>query len=235
MIYVMSDLHGCYQEYKKALDLIHFSEKDLLYVLGDIIDRGDGPIQILKDMMMRSNVIPLIGNHEYMALTVLRRLCVEITEKNAQNHLKEEDLQNYRNWMINGGQTTLDEFKLLTYEEKMDILDYLEEFSLIEEVSVKNKKYVLVHGGLEPFDPDKPLDAYQLHEVIFRSVNYDRVYFKDRYLISGHRPTLMLKGEKKGKIYQINHHIAIDCGCVFGGNLGVYCLDTGEEFYVPKQ
>ena len=40
MIYVMSDLHGCYQEYLKALKAIDFQDDDQLFVLGDVVDRG---------------------------------------------------------------------------------------------------------------------------------------------------------------------------------------------------
>ena len=86
MIYVMSDLHGCYEEYCKALELIDFSSEDTLYVLGDIVDRGKEPIKILQDMMMRDNVYPIIGNHDYMAMSVLRKLTVEITEDNYESH-----------------------------------------------------------------------------------------------------------------------------------------------------
>ena len=63
MHYVMSDLHGCYEEYLELLRKIRFSDEDVLYVLGDVIDRGPEPVTLLQDMMMRSNVIPLIGNH----------------------------------------------------------------------------------------------------------------------------------------------------------------------------
>lgn len=36
--YVMSDIHGCYDEFIKMLELISFSDKDELYILGDVID-----------------------------------------------------------------------------------------------------------------------------------------------------------------------------------------------------
>ena len=36
--YVMSDLHGCYEEFIKMLELIDFSDKDELYILGDVIE-----------------------------------------------------------------------------------------------------------------------------------------------------------------------------------------------------
>ena len=82
MIYVMSDIHGCYDAYLEALKKIDFKDEDTLYILGDVIDRGKQSIELLQDMMCRNNVYPLIGNHEYMALTVLNKLCVEITEEN---------------------------------------------------------------------------------------------------------------------------------------------------------
>ena len=42
MIYVMSDLHGCFDKYKEMLSLIDFAPRDTLYVLGDVIDREIG-------------------------------------------------------------------------------------------------------------------------------------------------------------------------------------------------
>ena len=80
MIYVMSDIHGCKDEYMEALKQIDLKDEDTLYVLGDIVDRGPDGIEILRDMMFRANVIPLIGNHDYMALMMLKKLAVPITE-----------------------------------------------------------------------------------------------------------------------------------------------------------
>lgn len=234
MIYVMSDIHGCYKEYLKALKIIDFKDEDQLYVLGDMIDRGDEPIQLLLDMMSRHNVFPLLGNHEYMALSVLRKLCVEITEENVESHLSEEDMINYITWMENGGNTTIEQFKKLTKEEQEDILDYLEECLLIEEMNVNGNDYVLVHAGLEPFDENKDVFDYRLDELIFKSPNYQKQYFKNKYLITGHTPTVALDLNKKGEIIELNHHIAIDCGCVFGLNLGVFCLENHKKYYVKK-
>ena len=67
MIYVMSDLHGCYDKFKEMLKKINFGENDTLYILGDFVDRGDGGIKILFDIMNRKNIVPLLGNHDYVA------------------------------------------------------------------------------------------------------------------------------------------------------------------------
>ena len=160
MYYVMSDIHGCYKEYRKVLEMIHFSEEDTLYVLGDVVDRGPEPIKVLLDMMLRPNVFPIIGNHEYMALMVLRKFSVEITEANTENYLSADDITSYMNWSLNGGQTTMEQFRNLSPDEQQDIMEYLEEFTLYEEVQAGGRNYVLVHGGFEPFVPGKPLDDY---------------------------------------------------------------------------
>ena len=63
MRYVIADIHGCYNEYRQLLEKIDFSQKDELYVLGDAVDRGPEPIKVLEDMMMRPNVIYMLGNN----------------------------------------------------------------------------------------------------------------------------------------------------------------------------
>ena len=65
MRYLISDIHGCYEEYKELLDQIRFSDGDELFILGDAMDRGPQPIRVMQDIMFRSNVTYIIGNHDY--------------------------------------------------------------------------------------------------------------------------------------------------------------------------
>ena len=74
MTYAMSDIHGCFREYREALDKIAFSDDDLLYILGDLVDRGPDAASVLEDVMSRDNVRVLAGNHEYMGLRVLGKV-----------------------------------------------------------------------------------------------------------------------------------------------------------------
>lgn len=50
--------------------------------------------------------------------------------------------------------------------------------------------------------------------------------------MTGHTPTPLIRSDKKPLAYKENGHIAIDCGCVFGGKLAAYCIETGETTYV---
>lgn len=66
MKYIVSDIHGCFDQYQKLLEKINFSSEDKLYVLGDAVDRGPEPIRLLQDMMKRPNIIFILGNHDFI-------------------------------------------------------------------------------------------------------------------------------------------------------------------------
>lgn len=230
MKYVISDLHGCFEAYQRMLETISFAPTDILYVLGDVIDRGPDGVRILQDMMLRPNVIPLLGNHEFTAAVCLPWLMEEITNRSIRA-LEGEQIAALSEWMLNGGQPTLLSLRRLTPEERMDILEYLREMDLYAEVKAGGRSFVLVHSGLERFDPGKPLDSYGLQDFLFSRPKPDAVYFPDRILVFGHTPTRLLWGQDR--IFRRETMIDIDCGCVFeGGRLGCLCLDTLEEFYV---
>lgn len=232
MTYVMSDLHGRYDLYVKMLDRIGFSDEDELFVLGDVVDRGPEPMKILMDMSMCPNVYPILGNHDYMAEYLLGKLSAQITEDNCDTHLTAEDLSALAGWLTDGGQTTMETFRRLTPDEREGILEYLAEFSPYEELTVGNNRFVLVHAGLQDFDPARPLEEYDLYGLITTYTDYSKRYFADRYLVTGHVPTGRIDEACAGKIYRKYGHIAIDCGAVWGGTLGCIRLEDLQEFYV---
>ena len=229
--WVMSDLHGDYEGYLEVLEKMHFSQEDVLYVVGDVLDRGRGGIKILQHMMLHPNVYPILGNHEYMAVKCLRFLLQEITEESIST-LDEGIVRGLFEWQNVGGQATMDEFHKLTMEEKLDIVEYLEDFALYEELVVRGKNYIMLHAGFLNFSPERPMEDYQMYELIFKANDYERVYFPDKYLVTGHLPTRVIeRNTRPDCIYRANNHIAIDCGSGYGGRIGAYCLDTEEEVY----
>lgn len=229
MIYVMAGIHGEFDAYEKMLKKIKFSDEDDLYILGNCIDHGPEPIKVLQDMMLRPNVYPIIGEHEYVAYKILSKLTKVLAS--GENNLDKEMMTKLRRWQEDGGEVTLEQFQSLDEDERLFILEYLEEFEPYDIVTVGKKEYILVHAGLEHFSPERELDDYSIEELIFKPVDYSKVYFKDKYLVTGHTPTILQQGNS-GKIIVKNRHIAIDCGKVFGGRLACICLDTKKVYYV---
>lgn len=232
MIYAMSDLHGEYDKYRAMLEQIHFSDEDVLYILGDVVDRGEKPVEILWDMSLRPNVYPLMGNHDRMALDVLRTLTVEITEESIEQNITLDTMQALFLWERNGAQSTIDGFRRLPMDDRMFLLDYMEDFAPYEVVTAGDRTFVLAHAGLGDFHPDKGLDEYDIFDLAFIRFNYEKEYFGgSTYIVTGHTPTITITG--KPEIYHSHNNICIDCGAVFpGGRLACLCLDTMEEFYI---
>lgn len=236
MTYVISDIHGEYDKFVELLKKIKFKDTDTLYILGDVVDRGPHPIKTLLMLMNMPNVICLVGNHELMALECLEFLMKEITDKSI-DEMDENMINNLLTWQANGSSTTLDEFYELDADLKQDVIDFIKDFSIYEEVKVEGRNYLLVHAGLGNYSPENDIEDYSLHDLVWARADYDTQYFEDIYVVTGHTPTQIIEGNPRpGYIYKKNNHIAIDCGAHFpGGRLAAICLDTGEEFYSSEK
>lgn len=233
---MISDIHGEYDKFVELLDRIGLKKTDTLYILGDILDRGPRPVSVIEKLMEMPNVIPIVGNHEFMAMTCLNFLCQEITEK-AIEEIEPGVAEELSNWMLSGGMTTIDEFYRLDAGMRGKVMDYIGEFLTYAELTVNGKEYLLVHAGLGHFSPERDLGDYTLEELVWERQDYERRYFEDKYIVTGHTPTQYIPGNPRpGFIFRKNHHIAIDCGAYYpDGRLAAICLDTGEEFYSGGQ
>lgn len=226
MIYAVSDLHGCYEKYSRMLQAIHLSEQDTLYVLGDVVDRGDGGIRILQDMMRRPNVVALRGNHDYLAHRVLSQLMQPDADNTADTLFTEHQM-----WLSDGGKPTYNAFIALSAEQQARVLAYMNTFLIYDEVQAGGECYFLAHTVPEK-EKMQQFETLMWAEFIVGEPDYDKEYYPDKYIVTGHTPTGLIVPGASGKILKINRHIAIDCGAVYDHPLGCICLDTQEEFYV---
>ncbi len=226
MFYAIADLHGCYDKYIKMLEKIHFSDDDILYILGDIVDRGESPMKIIQDVLNRKNVKCLLGNRDYKANLMLRHICYD--ENPFEN---KEFVEEFNLWLNCGGQTTYDDFVKLSECDQKSVLDFLDSLSTNEKLIVNGNTFLLSHTI-----PSKKImlnsNAVSLTDYILGTPEYDVEYFKNIIIVTGHTPTCYISIDYTGRILSCNNHIAIDCGAFLGYNLGCICLDTFEEFYV---
>lgn len=225
MTYAMSDLHGCYDKYAQMLEKIGFGEDDTLYILGDVIDRGPDGIRILLDMMGRKNVIPIIGNHESLALSSLKHIRDGVPERALL------PTKAYRLWMLSDGEPTAAAFRALPKETQAALVEYIESFSVYEEIIVDRRRFHLSHT-LPDYRPGLDIHDVTLQEFIWGEPDYETAYAPDMLFVAGHTPTHVIAPAYKGRIWRGNNHIAIDCAAAFGGRLGCICLETMKKFYI---
>ena len=150
MIYAASDLHGCSVEsFQALLAQAEFSEEDFLYILGDVVDRGEHGAELLSWITQQSNMQLLLGNHEDMLLNC-DFLFREVTEENLRE-IGQDQMFWYRNWMRNGAGPTVRGLQELLHRDPElveGILEYLREAPLYACVKAGGEEYVLVHSGI---------------------------------------------------------------------------------------
>lgn len=236
MIYCISDIHGCYKEFMTLLKQIDFQPEDTLYIIGDAIDRGEDSIKCLQFIMNTPNIKMLMGNHElFMRDTLLY---------SSEDRRTETD-EIWRDY--NGGEITYKQFTALPGSEQKEILNFVSALPFYTLVAVRNKKYLLIHAGL---DCRHRLPREKLSTTLKRQLQKDpseMVWIRKEFInnkalpsytiVFGHTPTRRLHGYGKDEIWYDKLHkdkICIDCGCYGGGRLAALRLDDGEAFYVPK-
>ena len=233
MIYTSSDIHGYpLNDFLTLLKKAGFGENDMLFILGDVIDRnGDGGVAMLRWMMNQPNVEFILGNHEAMLLSC-SFLFDEITDETI-DHLSFQQMQLLLQWMQNGSQPTMTALRKLKQnspEALDDLLDYLRDAPLYAAVSAGGRDFLLVHSGLGNFSPSKKLSDYSADELLWTRPAPDEKYYTDMITIFGHTPTGYIWGEK-GKMFRTETWIDIDTGASSGGAPMLLRLDDLKAFY----
>ncbi|MBM3072698.1 protein-serine/threonine phosphatase [Enterobacter sp. RHBSTW-00994] len=196
-VWVVSDIHGCYQWLMEELKRCHFNPyEDLLISVGDIIDRGPDSVKCLE-LMHEKWFRAVRGNHEQMALDSL-----------ANNH--------FALWAMNGGQW----FAALEEEKKQHafiLLAACRALPHIIEITCTNGLNVIAHADYPAAEYawGKPVST---HRVLWERERLTGFMIGKGQGISGadhfwfgHTPV--------DKRYDFNNLHYIDTGAVFGGVL----------------
>ncbi len=213
MFYCISDVHGNQDRFHALLELIGFNDRDTLYIIGDVIDRGPGSVALLRGIMSAPNMVMLLGNHEQMCLDTL----------GPHNVVGSREL-----WKQNGGGNTYRELLYIcTPSERMEILRFLRSLPDHLELEVSGRAFHLVHG----------YPAGEREERIWgRPIPDAPPPFPDRLTVVGHTPVNFLaKQDGPYTIWHGNGILDIDCGLAGKSEnrrLGCLRLDDMREFYV---
>lgn len=142
--YVMSDIHGCYDEFIALLQKIDFNHDiDQLYLVGDLINRGPKSLKVMKYLMKHeSSIFPVLGNHDLSYLVYAA----------GETKLRRGDTYNEL--------ATSDQVKKIRkYLRKQPLMRYLPQFDI-----------AIAHAGIPPFWSIAEALAHsnEIHELLLR-------------------------------------------------------------------
>jgi serine/threonine protein phosphatase 1 len=221
----VSDIHGQYELFIKLLEKIGFSDKDEMYVLGDMIDKGKGSIRLLKYVMGKPNVHCIMGNHEHSLLY-------------EYNSIMEDSPSDFSE-VLNTLQRRFEpDDETLTFE----MLDWLESLPYYAE----GEDFIAVHAGVPADEKNNLIDPA---DALPEQLIYDRAFKKQDYIpksekcvIFGHTPTVYICGKpiilaykkkgKTGKTIDDYYKIHIDTDTWESKVLGCLCKEKLTVTYV---
>ena len=131
--YVTSDAHGHLRALDRALEQISLGGDDVIYVLGDMVDRGPDPVGVLRLVRSLPNARVLKGNHEDMLLSTIA--------SGSQLDLL--------TWEMNGGSSTAAGLDACPHDEYVDLIRWISDLPLFDVVDVGDRTYLLTHAGID--------------------------------------------------------------------------------------
>jgi len=207
LTYAIGDIHGSLDKLQSLLALCdeHAAGAPMkLVLLGDYIDRGPqvrGVVDLLMALQSARGeaVVPLMGNHEAMAISVI------------------DGDAPARFWLVQGGAETLASYAV---DSASDLprahIDWLRALRL----SYDDGRRFFVHAGV---NPDAPLDAQDDNDLLWiREPFLSHRHDFGRLIVHGHTP--LTTGVPDLRANRLN----LDTAAVFGGPLTAAVFDAAQ-------
>lgn len=201
---VVGDIHGCFDELMDLTKLVDLQPDDSLIAVGDLVFKGPKSREVLDLFISDSRYSSVVGNHD----RVLR--------------------QRWR-----GEPVRLSKTQRTTLEELEPNRERYFEFLRSLPYTLNLGSHLIVHAGLRPGVPLRRQMVADLTEIRTmgpepaqrRGVRWYEVYRGPKTVLFGHWPA---KKPRRGP-----HAIGLDTGCVYGGRLTAYVVETKEFISVP--
>jgi bis(5'-nucleosyl)-tetraphosphatase (symmetrical) len=136
--YLLGDIQACEGAFRRLMETLDFSpSRDVLYVLGDMVNRGTGSLGVLRQLRAwEGSAVCILGNHDIHLLSVLA----------GQQRLREEDTFG----------------DVLAATDAQVLFDWLRHRPLAHALEHGGHQYLLVHAGVLPaWDKDQTLSLAQ--------------------------------------------------------------------------
>jgi serine/threonine protein phosphatase 1 len=211
--YIVGDLHGCFDDLMRALKYLEFDyEKDRLFCVGDLIDRGPNSLDCAL-LVNQSWFYSVRGNHEQMMIDSV---------------IGTDDPQL---WIMNGGRWGYQQ--IVDNKERVALAELLNQLPYIITVGEGAERFNICHAEMvfSPDITDEQIDAYQVQSGAIggSALRWGEPLIWGRDIIQGHpaphtdKMSLTYVGHTPvmDEPILIGRQLYIDGGAVFGQKMYV--------------
>jgi diadenosine tetraphosphatase ApaH/serine/threonine PP2A family protein phosphatase len=203
---VIGDIHGCFDELTDLLNLFELEKNDRVVAVGDLVVKGEKNRGVLDLFIDDDRFSSVIGNHDRALRHYWRGEPVPLNE--AQEATRAEL-----------------EFNRERYSKYLQSLPYLIDLG----------SHLVVHAGIRPGVPLDRQAASDLTELRTMGANPSRrkgipwyaVYRGEKVVLFGHWPALQPRRGPRA--------IGLDTGCVYGGRLTAFVIESNQLLSVPAR
>ena len=225
--WVIPDVHGCLNTLRTLIEgRLNLTKSDVVYFLGDYIDRGPNSKGVVDFIMSLQNsgyeVHCIRGNHE--------DYCIRSWDADQKRFLFRSKIE--KDWRKNGAIRTLQSFGA---KRPREINKFYIDWMKNTKYYIELDDYILVHAGLN-FKIDNPLhDTFSM--MWTRDFKVDKNKIKGKKVIHGHVLVEMTLID----LFNNNNYdfLSLDNGIYYSnkegfGNLLAFNLDTKEIIIQPN-
>jgi serine/threonine protein phosphatase 1 len=190
---------------RKLIEVINPRPTDTLVFLGDFIDCGPdskGVIEQLIDLTSRSQLIPILGNHEEMLLNAL------------------DSKSEYRYWLNLGGKQTLMSYSPYRMDLEVIPADHVRFIRGCRNY-FETDTHIFVHAN---YDHERPISWTSGTKLRWEHLEPNRVrpHCSGKKYVVGHTPQV------NGEVLDLGFLVCLDTDCCRGGWLSALEVGTGN-------
>lgn len=222
---IISDIHGCIDEFNELLRKVRFNRNsDRLILLGDYVDRGPASREVVErtmELVLHDNAIALRGNHDQRLVDLVLGDDAAVKAK-FREHGGLQTLQSYIDFK---GTEITDEVirqaQLNIAQRDGRHIEFLRGLPLYYE----DDAHIYVHAGLNP----KYSNWKEQPERDFMYIKGDFYLHRtrvDKKVVFGHSRTEEI--QQRSDIWFAEDKIGIDGGCAYGQQLNALIVENGS-------
>ena len=261
--YAIGDIQGCFHSFQSLLKKIQFNPvSDKLCLVGDLINRGAGSLEVLRWMFEhQSSIVTVLGNHDLHTLVVAEGFVSAHRSDTIQALLDAPDVEELLTWLRHQSLLHFEHDHLIVHAGLLPQWTATQAQSLAGEVHralrADNYREFLKHMyGNQPAQWDDALTGWDRLRVITNAMTRLRICsqtgemefkFKGELVNrpDGYAPWFEISGRASADtpiifghwsalgLHIANNVYALDTGCLWGGNLTALRLEDKTVFQVP--